>query len=167
MNFRRIGNGEGKAFFVCLAACLASTLLSVCWTPPAARAEPSVSVSPVHAGCYLARADRCKIHVEPFVIQVASGRKLVQFQLVATPSGGSPRVIYDFRLDASNPLPYSGTTVAPSRVAKDFGARCGHTYTLMLTGRDTGDAVVYSLGQTAAFTCPVGTFKEYLPLSRK
>src|SRR5512141_3021593 len=44
---------------------------------------PEISASPVHAGCYLARADRCKIHVEPFTINITSGKKLALFQLVA------------------------------------------------------------------------------------
>jgi hypothetical protein len=36
-------------------------------------AAPDIFASPVHAGCYLAKADRCKIHVEPFTINIASG----------------------------------------------------------------------------------------------
>ena len=52
-------------------------------TAPQARAEPEIYASPVHAGCYLERIDRCKIHVEPFTITVTTGEKLVQFRLVA------------------------------------------------------------------------------------
>jgi hypothetical protein len=129
--------------------------------PPAA---PDIFASPVHAGCYLAKADRCKIHVEPFTINVASGQKLAQFQLVAIRTGaGSPTTIYDWRPDQSNPVPSIGTTYTPSLVARDFGAQCGETYEISLQGKDTGDTGVFNLGLTTQFTCPTGTFSDYLP----
>ena len=120
--------------------------------PPAA---PEIFASPVHAGCYLARADRCKIHVEPFTINIASGKKLAQFQLVAIRMGtGTQTVIYDWRPDQSNPVPSIGTTYTPSLVAKDFAARCGETYEISLQGKDSGDTNVFDLGLTGQFTCP-------------
>ena len=137
-------------------------------TAPQARAEPEIYASPVHAGCYLERVDRCKIHVEPFTLNLTLGTKLVQFRLVAArASSGTQTVIYDFRPDLSNPLPLSGSTVTPTLVAKDFAAHCGETYTISLQGQDTGDREPYNLGMTAEFTCPQGTYSLFLPVIRK
>ena len=135
---------------------------------PPVRAEPQIYASPVHAGCYLAKADRCKIHVEPFTINLATGKKLVYFALIATRArNGLQTTIYDFRPDSSNPVPASGDTFSPSLVAKDFAARCGETYTVSLQGRDTGDTSAYNLGTTGQFTCPKGTYRLNLPVIRK
>lgn len=129
---------------------------------------PEIFASPVHAGCYLAKADRCKIHVEPFTINITSGKKLALFRLVAIRgSTGLQTVIYDWRPDQSNPAPPSGTTYTPSLVAKDFAATCGEAYEISLQGRDTGDTNVFNLGLTEQFTCPKGNFSNYLPSIRK
>ena len=138
-------------------------LLGVFSRPPAIQAGPDIFASPIQAGCYLARNDRCKIHVEPFTINLAPGTKLVNFQLVANPIGGSSRVIYDFRPDLSNPVPFSGSTFSPTRVAKDFGATCGRVYTLSLQGQDTGDSTPFNLGATGQFSCPRGEYRDLLP----
>ena len=144
---------------------LALSLLWAFYPPPAALAGPDIFASPVHAGCYLAKNDRCKIHVEPFTINLAAGRKLVQFQLVAIQAGtGTQKIIYDFRPDQSNPVPPSGNIFTPSLVAKDFGATCGQSYEISLQGRDTGDASLFNLGLTAQFSCPKGDFRDFLPL---
>jgi hypothetical protein len=136
--------------------------------PPSARAEPQILASPVHAGCYLEKIDRCKIHVEPFTITVVSGQKLVFFQLVTNAVGtGAQRVIYDFRPDVSNPVPYLGDTFTPSLVARDFAATCSQSYTVSLQGQDTGDANALNLGTTGPFTCPKGTYRLNLPVIRK
>jgi hypothetical protein len=133
--------------------------------PPTA---PEIFASPVHAGCYLARADRCKIHVEPFTINIESGQKLALFRLIAIRgAGGVQTTIYDWRPDQSNPAPPSGTTYTPSLVAKDFAATCGAAYRVSLQGKDTGDANVLNLGLSDQFTCPKGTFSDYLPTIRK
>ncbi len=133
--------------------------------PQSVLAEPDIYVSPVHAGCYLARNDICKIHVEPFTINLASGKKLVRFQLIATRiSNHKQTVIYDFRPDTSNPLPVSGNSVTPSLVAKDFAAECSQTYSITLQGQDTGDTGLLNLGVTNQFTCPVGTYNVFLPV---
>src|SRR5664279_3763728 len=96
--------------------------------PPAAVAAPTIFASPIQAGCYLAKLAQCKIHVDPFTINIASGKKLVQFDLVAIQAGtGTQTNIYDFRTDQSNPVPFLGTTYTPSLVAKDFGVTCGQT----------------------------------------
>jgi hypothetical protein len=131
-------------------------------------AAPEIFASPVHAGCYLARADRCKIHVEPFTINITSGEKLALFRLVAIRgSTGLQTIIYDWRPDQSNPAPSTGTTYTPSLVAKDFAATCGEAYEISLQGRDTGDTNVFNLGLTDQFTCPKGTFRVYTPAIRK
>jgi hypothetical protein len=135
-------------------------------TIPQARAEPEIYASPVHAGCYLERIDRCKIHVEPFTIYIAPDQKLVQFRLVAA-RGRVMTTIYDFRPDLSNPLPLSGSTLTPTLVAKDFAAHCGETYSISLQGQDTGDTALLNLGMTGEFTCPQGTYSNFLPVIRK
>jgi hypothetical protein len=135
---------------------------------PALAAAPEIFASPVHAGCYLAKADRCKIHVEPFTINLAVGKKLVLFRLLATRrQTGTQTTIYDFRPDQSNPVPDSGSTFTPSAVAKDFAARCGESYTISLQGQDSGDTSLLNLGVTNPFTCPTGTFNDYLPVIRR
>jgi len=133
--------------------------------PPAAQAVPDIFASPVQAGCYLEKEDRCKIHVDPFTINVAPGQKLVKFQLVSinNSAGGTQAVIYDFRTDQSNPVPFSGTTYTPSSVAKDFAATCNRTYEVSLQGQDSGDSGLFNLGLTNPFTCPVGTYRQFLP----
>jgi hypothetical protein len=150
---------------ISLTASTASIAAASAAAPPVA---PDIFASPVHAGCYLARADRCKIHVEPFTINIASGKKLALFRLVALRMGtGTQTVIYDWRPDQSNPAPSAGTTYTPSRVAKDFAARCGETYEISLQGQDTGDTGVFNLGLTNQFTCPIGTYTDYLPTIRR
>lgn len=131
-----------------------------------ARAEPETYASPVHAGCYLERIDRCKIHVEPFTITVATGQKLVQFRLVAM-RGRTTTTIYDFRPDVSSPLPIIGITITPTLVTQDFAAHCGETYSISLQGQDTGDDGLLNLGMTDQFTCPQGTYSNFLPVIRK
>ncbi len=132
-------------------------------TPPA-QAEPLVLASPVHAGCYQVRRDRCRIHVEPFTINIATGRSLAHFQLLAT-NAGTNKVIYDWKPDLSNPV--SGTTYTPTKLAKDFAATCGKTYTVSLLGQDSGDAAMLILGTTAQFSCPKATYLTSIPLIKK
>ena len=119
-----------------------------------ASAAPTIYASPIQAGCYIAAPGDCRLHVEPFTINLASGTKLVFFQLVAYPSGGGSSVIYDFKPDVSNPVPFSGSTFSPSLVAQDYAAACGNSYSVYLIGRDTGDPSPYVLGGTGQFTCP-------------
>jgi hypothetical protein len=120
-----------------------------------AAAAPEIFASPVQAGCYIAAPNDCRIHVDPFTINIASGKKLALFRLVAIQMpGGTQTTIYDFRPDQSNPAPPSGNTYTPSLVAQDYAATCGATYEISLQGRDTGDTNVYNLGLTGQFTCP-------------
>jgi hypothetical protein len=131
------------------------------------RAALDIFASPVHGGCYIAGPSDCRLHVEPFTINLASGKKLVKFQLIAIQSGtGTQTMIYDFRPDQSNPVPTSGSTFSPSLVAKDFAATCGKSYEISLQGQDTGDANAFNLGLTGYFTCPTGTYTVFLPIVR-
>jgi hypothetical protein len=135
--------------------------------PQQQRNQPFLISTPVQCTrCHLG-ADRCKIHVEPFTVNIASGQKLALFRLVAIRGGtGVQTIIYDWRPDQSNPAPAIGTTYTPSLVAKDFAATCSQAYQISLQGRDTGDTNVFNLGLTDQFTCPA-TFSNYLPLIRK
>ncbi len=118
-------------------------------------AEVNVFASPVHGGCYIAGPSECRVHMEPFTINIASGKKLVKFTLVAVNAATSVQtVIYDWRPDLSNPVPTSGTTYTPSLVALDFAASCGASYKVALQGQDSGDTAVFNLGLTGQFTCP-------------
>lgn len=120
-------------------------------------AAPEIFASPIHGGCYIAGPSDCRIHVEPFTINIASGTKLAQFKLVAIQMGtGVQTVIYDWRPDLSNPAPPFGTTYTPSLVAQDFAATCGKSYEISLQGKDTGDANTFNLGLTGQFTCTLG-----------
>jgi hypothetical protein len=115
----------------------------------------TVFASPVNGGCYIAAPGQCKIHVEPFTIDIASGSKLATFQLVTIQIGpGTQKVIYNWKPDQSNPPPVTGTTYTPSLVALDFAATCGNTYQLSLQGRDSLDSSLFNLGLTGSFTCP-------------
>lgn len=117
-------------------------------------AATTIFASPVQAGCYIAGPNDCRIHVEPFTIDLGSGTKLVFFQLLSNSPSSGTQVIYDFRPDLSNPVPFSGNTFTPSLVAQDFAATCGRTYAINLQGRDTGDPSPFNLGGTGQFTCP-------------
>lgn len=118
---------------------------------------PEIYASPIHGGCYIAGPSECRIHVEPFTINIQSGSKLALFRLVAIQMGtGTQTVIYDWRPDQSNPAPPSGTTYTPSLVAQDFAATCGKSYEISLQGKDTIDTNVFNLGLTGQFTCTLG-----------
>ena len=142
--------------FILSGIVLALTIvLSLAFRSNPAKAEINIFASPIQAGCYIAAPNDCRMHVEPFTIQLESGTKLVRFSLISIQIGnGIQRVIYDFRPDQSNPVPYLGDTYTPSLVAQDFAATCGATYEISLQGQDTGDSQVYNLGLTGQFTCP-------------
>jgi hypothetical protein len=153
-----------KTGFILAVLCGVLVLAAGLSQPNSAVAAPAIFASPIQAGCYLAKPYLCKIHVDPFTINIASGKKLVQFELVAIRTAtGAQTTIYDFRTDQSNPVPFIGSTYAPSLVAKDFGATCGQTYELSLQGKDSGDTGVFNLGLTNQFTCPKGTYLRFMP----
>jgi hypothetical protein len=118
-------------------------------------AAVDIFASPVHGGCYIAGPNDCRIHVEPFTINIATATKLSQFKLVTIQlPGGAQTTIYDWRPDQSNPVPVSGTTYTPTLVTQDFAATCGKSYEISLQGKDTGDTNPFNLGLTGQFTCP-------------
>lgn len=123
-------------------------------TPPPL--APQAFASPINAACVQVTASVCKLHVDPFTLQIAPGQSLTAFQLRAN---GSP--LYDFRTDVSNP---PTSSYAPSLVRRDFAAHCGQTYTVNLLARDSGDSSFLNVGQAENITCPVGTYFQYLPL---
>ncbi len=156
-----------KRTLLLAAAALALFLVGSQAAPPA-EAAPDILASPLQASCYQSRPDRCKIHVEPFTITVASGKKLVFFSLVTTNQRDRAQlIIYHFKPDVSNPVPLAGNTFTPSRVAKDFAATCGEVYSVSLQGQDTGDLNAYNLGSTGWITCPTGQYSIMLPVVRK
>lgn len=114
----------------------------------AAPAVPAGFASPINGGCYIAAPNVCKIHIDPFTINIneGGGARLQQFTLYAN---GSP--IYDFRTDISNP---PSADYSPSLVMEDFAAQCGQTYYVNMIAKDTTDANPLNYGQTAQFTCP-------------
>ena len=79
-----------------------------------ASAAPTIYASPIQAGCYIAAPGDCRLHVEPFTIYLGTSTKLVFFQLWSHPSDANASVIYDFKPDLSNPVPFSGSTFTPS-----------------------------------------------------
>ncbi|WP_374687841.1 hypothetical protein [Promineifilum sp.] len=114
----------------------------------AAPNAPAGFASPINGGCYIAAANVCKIHIDPFTINIddGAGARLQQFTLYAN---GNP--IYDFRTDVSNP---PAADYSPSLVMEDFAAQCGQTYAVNMVAKDTSDANPLNYGQTAQFTCP-------------
>lgn len=115
---------------------------------PVAPQAPAGFASPINGGCYIAAPNVCKLHVDPFTINIneVAGARLEQFTLFAN---GKP--IYDFRTDLSNP---PATDYVPSLVALDFAAECGQTYYMNLVAKDSSDSNPLNYGQTAQFTCP-------------
>lgn len=115
-----------------------------------AQARPAEAgfASPINGGCYIAGPNDCRIHIDPFVINIndGAGARLIRFELFANGS-----LVYSFRTDVSNP---PGFDYAASMPAQDFGARCGETYFVNLVAQDTTDANPLNYGQTAEFTCP-------------
>ena len=151
--------GLGIAVLMALIVWLGVSHTSDVTTPASAAsnstpAAPEIFASPVHGGCYIAGPSECRIHVEPFTINIQTSTKLALFRLVAIQMGtGAQTVIYDWRPDQSNPAPPSGTTYTPSLVAQDFAATCGKSYEISLQGKDTSDTNVFNLGLTGQFTC--------------
>ena len=129
-----------------VAALLAFGLLGA--SMPSVVAAPEVFASPINGGCYIAAENLCKIHIDPFTINIddGAGAKLERFTLQAN---GQP--IYDFRTDVSNP---PGVDYSPSLVALDFAATCGVTYTVNIVGKDTLDTNILNMGQFEDVVCP-------------
>lgn len=136
----------------CAAAAAWPTLAKTSLKPAADLTSPEVFSSPINGGCYIAAPNQCRIHVDPFTVNIAPGQRLVALRLQA-----NGQTIYDFKTDVSNPPPAIGTTYTPSLVMQDFAATCGEEYVLNILGQDSGDANFLNMGQTAEFTCPAST----------
>jgi hypothetical protein len=142
-----------KLAILSIVVLVAAVLALVAWPGPAARAsekaDPQVFASPVNGGCYITAPNQCRLHIEPYTINVGSGQRLEAVKLQA-----NGVTIYDFRTDVSNPPPSSGSTYTLSNVALDFAATCGTTYVLNVLGKNLADPNFLNMGQTASFTCP-------------
>ncbi len=125
-----------------LLLCLVSIMVdfSIC------RMAQAVGASPINGGCYIVAAGQCKIHVDPFTVNVYPGEHLLFFEVRA-----NGHTVYSFKTDVSNP-PVGH--YSPSVVMQDFAATCGTTYYINLIGQDSGDPSAYNLGSTPNFTCP-------------
>ncbi len=146
-----------KRFILFVALGVFVLVIGVAMAPRPQGAVPdSIFASPVHASCYIAEPSDCRMHVEPFTIDMSSGSRIEIIRLVAIRMGnGVQTTIYDFRPDLSNPIPYGGaTTYTPSLVSQDFAATCGQSYEISLQGKTNTDASIFNLGLTGAFTCP-------------
>lgn len=113
-------------------------------------AQPATAgfASPINGGCYIAGPNDCRIHIDPFTINIndGAGARLMLFELYA-----NGKLIYSFRTDVSNPPQFDYYATMP---AQDFGARCGESYAVNLVARDTTDANPLNYGMTETFTCP-------------
>lgn len=116
--------------------------------PTTAQSLDVFYASPINGGCYITAPSQCKIHIDPFTINLhgADGSWLVEFSLYA-----NGNKIYDFRTDVSNP---PSNDYSPSLVALDFAATCGQTYYVNLTARTNDYVNPLNAGQTTQFTCP-------------
>ncbi|MDX1664761.1 MAG: hypothetical protein R3272_13295 [Candidatus Promineifilaceae bacterium] len=121
---------------------------------------PEVFAHEIYGGCYLAELDQCRIHVEPFTINVdaANNERLAEFRLSANnESGGTSLLLYHFSTDASySRMPVGDYT--PSFVQnQDYGAVCGETYNLRVTARGatpSSDGSLLVSAISGPFTCP-------------
>ena len=115
-----------------------------------AAAAPEVFAGGINGGCYITAPNVCKIHVDPFTINVndGGGFRLVEFQLQANGS-----TIYHYKTDSQSAYRPTGD-YTPSLVMQDFAATCGETYYLNLLARDEGDSSLLNTAITEQFTCP-------------
>jgi len=147
-----------KRLFLPAILGLLALIVGVAMTPRQQEAPvpKTIFASPVHAGCYIAAPSDCRIHVEPFTIEISSGSTIDYFRLIAIRMGtGNQTTIYDFRPDQSNPIPYfNAAQYTPSLVAQDFAATCGQSYQISLQGKTNNDASTFNLGLTGTFVCP-------------
>lgn len=149
-----------------LLACLILLVLgAILFRPavPGAEAAPVIDLqvfsSPINAACIQITPSECKLHFDPFTIQISPGARLEAFQLQA-----NGKLLYDFRTDLSNP-PLGSYT--PSLVKLDYAATCGKTYTVNLLARDSGDSGFLNAGQAENIVCPQGIYDLHLPVMLK
>lgn len=110
-------------------------------------AAHAVFSSPINAGCYLADRGKCRIHVDPFVINVntAAGRRLSRFQILVN---GTP--VYRFEVDVANPPAANYAVTVPG----DFPVKCGTTYVVNMQAQDSGDPNLLNAGLVENVVCP-------------
>lgn len=115
-----------------------------------ATAAPEVIAGGISGGCYIAAANSCKIHVDPFTVNLNDDQnyRLIEFQLVLNND-----LIYHFTTSA-NPSDRPIGDYTPSLVMQDFAATCGQTYVIKLMARDEGDANILEAARTGQFVCP-------------
>jgi hypothetical protein len=152
--------------FLLLLTCLSLLVLNaILFRPavPGAEAAPvteqQVFSSPINAACVQVAPSECKLHFDPFTIQISPGATLEAFQLQA-----NDKILYDFRTDLSNPPMGS---YSPSLVKLGYAATCGKTYTVNLLARDSGDPGFLNIGQAENIVCPQGTYDLHLPVMLK
>ena len=152
----------GRMAAACLLAAGMARAVPQVQADPAQAAAVSalVSAGQLNGACYIATPSTCKLRVDAIAVNVASGRRLVGFDLQA-----NAKTVYAFRTDVSNP-PGAGTYITTA-VRHDFAARCGETYTLRLLARDTGEASWLVTGMSGEVTCPQGRYDIFAPAIRR
>ncbi|MCI0521905.1 MAG: hypothetical protein L0Z70_16795 [Chloroflexi bacterium] len=136
--------------FVLVAAALVLAGGSLLFRGRPVAAAPVVFAGSLHGGCYIAAPNICKIHVDPFTINVndASNGRLVEFLLQANGA-----TVYHFATSSQDDYKPIGD-YTPSLVMEDFYAQCGQTYYLNLVAKDTTDLTQLNTAVTGEFTCP-------------
>lgn len=126
---------------------LSTSLLVLGTVVLAHEAAHAVFSSPINVGCYLADKGKCRIHVDPFVINVndGAGRRLSRFQIAVNGT-----IVYRFEVDGSNP-PVGDY---PVTVPGDFPVKCDATYLVNMQAQDSGDANLLNAGQVNNVVCP-------------
>jgi len=124
-----------------------------------AAAAPEVFAGGINGGCYITAPNVCKIHVDPFIVNVddGGGFKLVEFQLQAVRVVNMVEQafpIYNFKTDA-RPEYRQGGDYQPTLVALDYAASCDEDYFIRLVAQDESDAELFEVAKTQIFTCPI------------
>jgi hypothetical protein len=88
----------------------------------------------------------CRVRVDPFSISIGPGQRLEQIEIQVNGS-----TVYDFRTDVSNP---PAGSYAPKLPSAGFAARCKAGYVATVRAKDTGDAALQTIGESAPFVCP-------------
>ena len=99
---------------------------------------PQTFAQPLYAGCYLAAENVCRIHVEPFEVQVneSAGERAAEFRLFANNVNDSAASfeLYNFHTSSSYSFKPQND-YSPTLVTQDFYAQCGETYTINVLTR--------------------------------
>ncbi len=60
----------------------------------------AIFASPIQAGCYIAAANDCRVHVDPFTVNLSAGTKLVDVHLVLIQQGTGAQTTVSWRSSA-------------------------------------------------------------------